>query len=65
MNGRKCTNKRKKVIKLAALATPKVSSYVVKKECVKEIISSKSTPASETKIRERAQMFKVNNLKAK
>lgn len=65
MCGEKCKKQRKKGIKLAALATPKGSSYVVKKECVKVILSSKSTPSSEAKIKERAQMFKVNNLKIK
>lgn len=62
---KKCAKQRKKVIKLAALATPKGSSYVIKKECAKVILSSKSSPSSEAKIRERAQMFKVNNLKIK
>lgn len=65
MDGNKCTKQRKRVIKLAALATPKGSSYVVKKECAKTIILSKSTPASEAKIKERAQMFVANNLKSK
>lgn len=65
MSDIKCSKKRKKVIRLAALATPKGSSYVIKKEYAKNIISSKSTPASELKIRERAQMFKSNNLKNK
>lgn len=56
---------RKKETRMAALATPKGSSYVVKKECAKQIIDSKSSASSEVKIRERAQQFKVNNLKKK
>lgn len=63
MYDNECADHRKKGIKMAALATPKGSSYVVKKECAKTILESKSTPSSEAKIRERAQLFKVNNLK--
>lgn len=50
---------------MAVLATPKGSSYVIKKECAKTIISSKSTPSTEAKIKERAQQFKINNLNTK
>jgi len=62
---KKCVKHGKKVIRMAALATPKGSSYVVKKECAKSILSSKSTTSSEVKIRDRAKAFKVNNLKVK
>lgn len=56
---------RKRVIKMAALATPKGSSYVIKKECAKIIIGSKNAPSTDAKIRERAQQFKINNLNKK
>ena len=62
---KKKNKNRKKVIKMAVLATPKGSSYVIKKECAKTIISSKSTPSTEAKIKERAQQFKINNLNTK
>lgn len=65
MLSKKVNKNRKKAIKMAALATPKGSSYVIKKECAKTIISSKSTPSTEAKIRERAQQFKINNLNRK
>ena len=49
--------------KMAALATPKKNSYVVKKSCVEQIVNSKTTQAKQNTIKINAELFRKNNLK--
>lgn len=49
--------------KMAALATPKKNSYVVKKDCASKIVESKTSPAKMNSIKENAMLFQKNNLK--
>lgn len=49
--------------RMAALATPKKSSYVVKKSCASRIVESKTPPAKQNAIKSNAELFRKNNLK--
>ena len=49
--------------KMAALATPKKNSYVVKKSCVSQIVNSKTSQAKQNTINSNAELFRKNNLK--
>ena len=49
--------------KMAALATPKKNSYVVKKSCVSKIVNSKTPQAKQNVIMSNAELFRKNNLK--
>lgn len=62
---KKSNKGRKRGKKMATLATPKGSSYVIRKECVKNIVNSKNTPSVKTKNSFRAQQFVTNNLNKK
>ena len=48
---------------MAALATPKKSSYIVKKEYASQIINSKSSVTQMNAIQHNAMLFQKNNLK--
>ena len=48
---------------MAALATPKKNSYVVKKSCVSQIVNSKTSQAKQNTIKSNAEWFRKNNLK--
>ena len=48
---------------MAALATPKKNSYVVKKSCVSQIVNSKTSQAKQISIKSNAELFRKNNLK--
>lgn len=48
---------------MAALATPKKNSYIVKKSCVDQIIHSKTPQSKKDTIRNNAELFRKNNLK--
>ena len=54
-------NKRKGN-KMAALATPKKNSYIVKKDSAEKIIDSKLSKAREKTIMENAAIFVRNNI---
>lgn len=54
---------RKKEKIMAALATPKKSSYILKKDCSAKIIESKNSAAVNKRLMERAAVFEMNNLK--
>ena len=47
---------------MAVLATPKKNSYIVKKDCTGKILESKTSKHHEKSMRERANVFKANNL---
>ena len=49
--------------KMAALATPKKNSYVVKKNCVSQIVNSKTSQTKQNMIKSNAELFRKNNLK--
>ena len=49
--------------KMAALATPKKNSYVIKKSCVSQIVSSTTPQAKQNAIKFNAEQFRKNNLK--
>lgn len=49
--------------KMAALATPKRNSYVVKKNCVSQIVNSKISQSKQSMIKSNAELFRKNNLK--
>lgn len=49
--------------KMAALATPKKNSYVVKKSCVSQIMNSKTSQDKQNAILSNAELFRKNNLK--
>ena len=49
--------------KMAALATPKKNSYVVKKSCVSQIVNSTTPTAKQNAIKSNAELFRKNNLK--
>lgn len=49
--------------KMAALATPKKNSYVVKKSFVSQIVNSKTSQDKQNAIRSNAELFRKNNLK--
>lgn len=49
--------------KMAALATPKKNSYVVKKSCVTQIVNSKTSQTKQNAIISNAELFRKNNLK--
>ena len=49
--------------KMAALATPKKNSYVVKKICVSQIVNSKTSQTKHNAIISNAELFRKNNLK--
>lgn len=48
---------------MAVLATPKKNSYIVKKDCTGKILESKTSKNYEKSMRERANVFKTNNLR--
>lgn len=54
-------NKRKGN-RMAALATPKKNSYIVKKDSAEKIIDSKLSKAREKNIMENAAIFARNNI---
>ena len=54
-------NKRKGN-KMAALATPKKNSYIVKKDSAEKIIDSKLSKTKEKTIMENAAIFARNNI---
>ena len=49
--------------KMAALATPKKNSYVVKKSFVSQIVDSKTPQDKQNTIKSNAELFRKNNLK--
>lgn len=55
---------RKDRRKMAALATPKKNSYIVKKSCAERIVNSKTSQNKRTAIRDNAALFGKNNLRA-
>lgn len=56
---------RKKGNTMAALATPKGSSYIIKKDCTAKIVESKNSAAVNARLLERAEIFEMNNLRKK
>ena len=48
---------------MAALATPKKNSYVVKKSSVSQIVNSKTPQDKQNAIKSNAELFRQNNLK--
>ena len=48
---------------MAALATPKKNSYVIKKSSVSQIVNSKTSQAKQSMIKNNAELFRKNNLK--
>lgn len=54
--------KRKKVVKMAALATPKRNSYILKKNEAQKIVKSKMTKSKKESIEENAALFARNNI---
>ena len=48
---------------MAALATPKKNSYVIKKSCVSQIVNSKTSKAKQNSIKANAELFRKNNLR--
>ena len=65
MRAEVCMNKEKEGggNKMAALATPKKNSYVVKKSCVSQIVNSKTSQSKQSMIKSNAELFRKNNLK--
>ena len=57
------TTRRKKGYIMATMATPKGSSYILKKDCAAKIVESKNSAAVNARILERAAIFEMNNLK--
>ena len=59
-----CENvkKRKKVKRMAVLATPKKNSYIIKKNDAEKIVKSKITKAKKDSITENAVLFMKNNI---
>ena len=53
---------KKKGNKMAALATPKKNSYIVKKDSAEKIIDSKLSKTREKTIMENAAIFARNNI---
>ena len=49
--------------KMAALATPKKNSYVVKKSFVPQIVNSTTSQEKQSVIKANAELFRKNNLK--
>jgi len=49
--------------KMAALATPKKNSYVVKKSFVSQLVDSKTPQDKQNTIKSNAELFRKNNLK--
>ena len=49
--------------KMAALATPKKNSYVVKKSFVSQIVNSTTSQDKQKAIKTNAELFRKNNLK--
>ena len=49
---------------MAALATPKKNSYIVKKSCAERIVNSKTSQIKKESIQNNATLFCKNNLKA-
>lgn len=60
---KKNEQRRKEKSKMAALATPKKSSYIVKKSCAEQIINSKVSKSKKDAIQNNATLFCKNNLK--
>lgn len=54
--------KRKKDVKMAALATPKKNSYILKKNEAQKIVNSKMTKSKKESIEENAALFARNNI---
>lgn len=54
--------KRKKVVEMAALATPKKNSYILKKNESEKIVKSKMTKSKKESIEENAALFARNNI---
>lgn len=54
--------KRKKDVKMAALATPKKNSYILKKNEAQKIVKSKMTKSKKESIEENAALFARNNI---
>ena len=57
------SNDRKKGSRMAALATPKGSSYIIKKDCTGKIVDSKNSAEVNARLLERAAIFEANNLR--
>jgi len=55
--------KERDEVYMAVLATPKKNSYIIKKDCTSKIVASRTSKNYEKSIRERANVFKTNNLK--
>ncbi|MBR3767368.1 MAG: hypothetical protein IKL10_03900 [Clostridia bacterium] len=53
---------RKKVVKMAALATPKKNSYILKKDEAQKIVKSKMSKTKKDSIEENAALFARNNI---
>ena len=54
---------RKERSKMAALATPKKNSYIVKESSAKQIVNSKTSQREVIAIKENADLFSKNNLR--
>lgn len=54
--------RKKRGSKMAALATPKKNSYIVKKDSAEKIIDSKLSKTREKTIMENAAIFARNNI---
>lgn len=55
--------KERDEVYMAVLATPKKNSYIIKKDCTSRIVASRTTNKQVKSMRERASVFKTNNLK--
>lgn len=53
---------RKKDVKMAALATPKKNSYILKKSEAQKIVNSKITKTKKESIEANAALFACNNI---
>lgn len=53
---------RKKDVKMAALATPKKNSYILKKSETQKIVKSKMTKSKKESLEENAALFALNNI---
>lgn len=51
--------------KMAVLATPNKSCYVIKKDCASQILESKTDANRMKEIKENANLFTTNNLRIK
>lgn len=62
MSDREQIQKRNEDVKMAALATPKKNSYILKKNETQKIVKSKMTKSKKESIEENAALFARNNI---